>query len=198
MTHPKVLERYKEHNWVVDIEPANDAHEKLFLDFIKKHKLPMKKVIQGMFRTKVGNEEYFWYHESWQSHDLVGNEITHFNPHVGKYEDPIFSFDVDTGTGEIRATGIQRTEPKYELKWPDDITPEIEKRLDPRKVDLNIITPEGKHYHVATFEQFKNESFENLVNIGRYGTKNQIIVNELKKDNTDQIRSLRREKIRNE
>jgi hypothetical protein len=198
MTHPKVLQRYQEVGWSTDLEPANDVNEKMFLDFIK-NKLPMTKKIQSMYRTRIGNEEFFFYHERWSSNDLIGNEISHFNPHVGTWEEPFFSFDVDSQSGEIRPTAILRTEQRYELKFPQDLTSEIEKKLDP-KVQFYIKIPGGTHkwYRVATWEQFKTESYENLLNIGRYGTKNQVIVNELKKDNTDQIRTLRREKIRNE
>jgi hypothetical protein len=179
--HPEVSRRRQEVGYVQDLETASDQNEKRFFDQVKKAGNPIKREIQTLVRIKNGKDEHFYYHETLRSTDSIGNEIHHYRV-VGKYDDETYEMMINPNTGEKMVNGIQRKETVYEFKWPDDFTEELEDLvLD--KCDLLLITRHGRHYGGFTWEQFTEESFEDLETIGRYGTKNPKVLTELKKDN---------------
>jgi hypothetical protein len=176
--HPEVIKKYKQNNYEVALERAEDVNERTFWEQVKESKQPVKREIMQISRVKQGKQEYFTYQEEVTSKDSLGNEI-HCYRSVGKYEDPSFRYNINQN-GQRMASEILRTETVYEYKWPGDWTPELEELVteDP---SLTLIT-QSRHYGGFTFEQFKEDSYDDLVTFGRFGTKNPVIVNELKKE----------------
>jgi len=184
--HPKVLEKYIEAGYELDedkkligvLESASDANEKAFWTQVKSSKQPVKKEIKKIIRLRKQGKELFYYHESLESKNYLGNKI-HFYHTVGFYKLPEFNRVADSKTGRVQVTDIESEEDVYEYEWPRDWTSDMEDIIS-ETVDLLIMTPARK-YGGFSFEDFKEKSFDELVTIGKYGTTNPIIINELKK-----------------
>ncbi len=182
MTHAKVLQKMRENGWDPElhgVESASDQLEKRFLGLAKEAKAPIKKEITSIYRIRERNKEFFWYAEEASSKDSNGNTIQYYKNPIGKYENPDFRVEVDEATGNKVATEIISHETVYELSWPKDFTPEMEKRLY-KKVSLTIVD-QNRKYGGFSWQDYKERSFDELVTLGRFGTLNPVIQNELKK-----------------
>jgi hypothetical protein len=132
---------------------------------------PVKREINSIFRLKQGNKEYFIFHQKLSSQDALDNYIECWFPNIGKYEKPSFSFITNPETGAKIADSIRSTEIIYELEWPKNWTPDLEKDVV-NDIDNLIVIAGNRHYGGFSFDDFKNKSFDELVTIGKYGTAN--------------------------
>ena len=176
--HPEVLKKYKENDFEIALERAEDINGKNFFDQAKQSKAEIKHEITKIMRIRKSRKEYFYYGEALKSRNYLGNPI-HLYRTIGKYDDPIFRSQVDPSTGNKMAVEIESTETVYEFEWPKQWTDELEEKVT-ESVDLLIITP-GRKYGGFTFSDFKEKSFDELVTIGKFGTSNPVIIKELEK-----------------
>ena len=175
--HPEVIKKYKENDFDIGLERAEDVNEKNFLDQAKAAKQPIKHEIMKIVRGRNGKEEYFYYGEELTSFNYLGNKIMHYRT-VGKYEDPQFRFQINEQGNKV-ATEIESHETVYEYKWPEQWTDELEELVSD-KVDLLLITP-GRKYGGFSFDQFKQYDYDQLKTLGTFGTLNPVIINEIQK-----------------
>ncbi len=174
--HPTVIKKYQDAG--LDIyERASDANEAAFWDQVKTSGKPVKKEITKIVRLRKGKEEKFYYHEELKSRDHLGNKI-HCYHVVGTYKDPEFTTRVDAKTGKAVITEVEEETEVYEYKWPEQWTNELEELIT-ETVDLLVVTPSRK-YGGFSFEDFKEQSFDNLVTLGKYGTLNPVQIESIK------------------
>jgi hypothetical protein len=164
------LAAYQKAGMELPLESANDVNLKNFYEKVKMSGKPIRREIQSIYRMKVGNREVFWYHQRLSSFDALNNDLEVFFPSIGKYDLPTFDYVNDAATGARFAQSIKSHETKYELEWKKDFTPELEQDVID-KVDL-IVIAQGRHYGGYSWDEFKNRTFEELVQIGKYGTIN--------------------------
>ncbi len=181
--HPNVLAKYKENDYEynIDLHP-NDKNE---VNFFQKTKIAKKPVIHKIIkivRTKVHGAEHVYYHETLRSRDYLNNPIDHTRV-VGKYEDPQFVLNIDPRTNTPRASEVQGFETVYEFPWTPNIVDQWLAQPD-FELDDNcgfIVIEGSKKYGAYNQEQFCNDSFEELVTFGKFGTKNPEQIQEVKK-----------------
>lgn len=176
--HTKVAQKYKEADYE-SWETANEATIRIFSEKVKEYKKPVTKEINGIYRLKHNGKEYFYYHQTTRSTDDMGNEFSVFET-KGRYQLPHFSYNYDPNSGQRLATGIHDHETVYELEWPKDFTPELQALCSENLNNLTVIT-QGRKYGGFSLHGFKEESFDDLVTIGKFGTKNPVMKNQLKK-----------------
>jgi hypothetical protein len=169
--HKKVLQEYKKyHAQLPDLSTAEEENHRVFYQKTKTSGKPIQREIVKVVRLKEKGKEYFYYGQELRSEDSLGNELEVYMQPIGKYEKPTFQFIVDPNTDAKIPNGIKSHQTVYELEWPKDWNPDLENDLS-SNVDL-LVSSQGRKYGGYTWEQFKNESFENLVMIGKYGTVN--------------------------
>jgi hypothetical protein len=185
--HQKVIDKYLQAGYTQDedgklvgvLESAKDANDRKFWEQVKSSKQPVTREIIKIVRLKKAGKEHFYYHERVSSKNYLGNKIHYVRDDVGYYKDPVFERVADSRTGRVSVAGIESEDVVYEYQWPKDWTPEMEDIVS-ETVDLLIKTP-GRSYGGFSFEEFKDKGFDELVTIGKYGTTNPIIINEIKK-----------------
>jgi len=168
--HPLVKQKYEEANFDYFLN-ANDRNEEAFWQTVKIAKKPVKHEIIKIVRTKVGKNDYVYYHETLRSTDFLNNPIDHTHV-VGTYKDPVFMSNVDPRTNQPRPSQIVREDTVYEFHWTPNIIDEWEAQ-EGYELDEGcgfIVKHGGKTYGGYTREQFSEETFDNLVTLGRFGT----------------------------
>ena len=171
--HPLVRQKYKDAE--LDIpqnEIANSNNEEVFLAKVKIAKKPVTHKIIKVVRVRVKGKESVYYHETLRSKDFLNNHIDHTRV-VGKYEDPQFITYVDPKTNQPRPVEVQELETVYEFPWTPNI---IDQWLSQEDFELDegcgyIVKDGGKVYGGYTYEQFCTESYDDLVTLGKFGTK---------------------------
>lgn len=123
--HPNVEKKYKE-NEFEHYETTHERTVQLFNEKVKQYRNPITKEINSIYRIRKGNKEHFFYHQTTRSTDGIGNMFYKFET-IGKYEDPKFTYNYDPSSGQRIATQILNQKTVYELEWPEDWTPELEK-----------------------------------------------------------------------
>ena len=172
--HPVVKQKYEEANF--DMPPnevANSNNEEAFAAKVKIAKKPVTHKIIKVVRTRIKNKEYVYYQETLQSRDFLNNFIDHTHT-VGKYEDPEFVTQIDPKTNTPRATEIQGFTTVYEFPWVPNI---VDQWLTQDGFELDdicgfMVKDGGRTYGGYPQDQFCNESYDNLVTLGKYGTLN--------------------------
>jgi len=173
--HPKLLQKYrKEAPQLLEdrIGTANELNEQIFWAKVNNSGAKVEKQITSIYRTKVGNKEYFFYGEELRSTDNLGNPIDHFHQ-IGKYEDPQFVYTMGPG-GQKLGTSINGYKTVYELEWPKDWSHKLEKNLINEtqyylKTDSSTSGGRGKKYGISNYEDFKERTYDELLMLGRYG-----------------------------
>lgn len=170
--HVKEVAEYRKNNAEnllppEDVKPAVDQNIETFLKKSKMSGKPVKRQITQVHRRRIGNKEYFTYHQQLSSFDSLDNHIECWFPNIGKWEKPSFEYITNPDTGSKIATAVRNRETQYELHWPKDFTEEIQKDLT-ENVDLIVITSSRK-YGGYDLEEFKKRSFDELVTYGKYG-----------------------------
>lgn len=168
--HKKVLAEYKKFNAALPpLLSANEESVRIFYEKVKASGKPVKREINSITRLKNAGKEYFIYHQELRSHDSLGNEIEAYMPHIGVYELPHFDFIVDPHTDAKIPNGIKSHETVYELEWPKDFIPELEKDVTD-KASLQVKKGSRRYGGYDSIEEFKSHSFDELVTWGIYGT----------------------------
>jgi hypothetical protein len=173
--HAKLLRKYqKEAPQLLEdrIGTANELNEQRFWQIVDNSGAKVEKQITSIYRTKVGNKEYFFYGEELRSTDNLGNPIDHFHQ-IGKYEDPQFVYTMGPG-GQKLGTSINGFKTVFELKWPSDWTKSLEKNLINEtqfylKTDSSTSGGRGITYTIGKYEDFKNRTYDELLMLGKYG-----------------------------
>jgi hypothetical protein len=169
--HKKVLAQYKKYNAELpDLTTANEENIRIFYEKTKASGKPIRREITKIVRLKEEGKEWFYYGQELRSQDSLGNEIEVYMQPVGKYDLPEFSFIVDPHTDARIPNGIKSTSTVYELEWPKEWTPELEKDVSDN-VDL-VLIKQNRHYGGYSFDEFKLRTFDELVTLGKYGTLN--------------------------
>jgi hypothetical protein len=173
LVHSKVLEKYKDANMEYNISiHANDMNEENFFAKVKTaNKGPAQHYIIKIVRVKFGGKEYVYYHETLRAKDFLNNMIDHTRV-VGTYEDPQFMVSVDPKTNTPRATEVQGHETIYEWPWTPNI---VDQWLSQENFHLDpacgfIVKDYSRTYGGYTYEQFCENTYEDLVTLGKYGT----------------------------
>lgn len=170
--HPIVKQKYEDNQF--DMPPNEVANSNNEEDFFQKVKIAKKSVVHKIIkvvRTRIKGEEHVYYQETLQSRDFLNNFIDHSRT-VGKYEDPDFITHIDPKTNTPRATEIQGFTTVYEFPWTPNI---IDGWLNQDGFELDdicgfMIKDGGRTYGGFGRDQFCNESYDNLVTLGKYGT----------------------------
>ncbi len=168
--HPLVKQKYEEANFDY-FQNANDRNEEAFFTSTKISKKPIKHQIIKVVRTKTGNQEHVYYHETLRSRDYLDSPIDHTRV-VGKYEDPQFIMNIDPSTRQPRPSQIQGFETVYEFAWTPNIIDQWESQ-EGFELDDGcgfIVKHGGKTYGGYSRDQFSTETFDNLVTLGKFGT----------------------------
>lgn len=179
--HPLVKQKYQDANF--DYFPnANDNNEEAFFQKTKIAKKPVTHYIIKVVRVKVRGKEHVYYHETLRSRDFLNNPIDHTRV-IGKYEDPQFVTNVDPRTNTPRQADIQGFDTVYEFPWTPNI---IDQWLSQEGFELDdgcgyILIDGGRKYGGYTYDQFCNESYDNLVTLGKFGTLKPEEIKEVKR-----------------
>jgi hypothetical protein len=166
------LQEYKKYNaeaLLPGVISANDENVKTFYLKQKTSGKPIRRTIDQIVRIKDKGKEWFYYHQTLESQDALGNDLSVFMPSVGRYEKPTFEF-IHSPEGAKIPNGIKSKEMIYELEWPKQWNEELEQDLS-EKVSL-IVATNSRKYGGFDFQDFKNRSFDQLVQIGKYGVVN--------------------------
>lgn len=183
MVHPSVLAAYREASceyW----ESANDTNETGFFTMAKQAKKPIKHLITQVYRLRRGKKEYVFYHETLHSFNAKGGKIDHSRT-IGKYQKPTFTKIIVGDAGESRSEIESHTE-VYELEFPKDWTKELDEQLTD-DAGFVLITAQRKYSGFSRDDFFKR-SFEELEQIGRYGTLHRDLQEEVRKQKAERIR----------
>jgi len=195
--HQKLLQKYrKEAPQLLEdrIGTANELNEKRFWDIVNNSGAKVERQITGLYRTKVGQKEHFFYGEELRSFDNLGNPIDHFHQ-IGKYEDPQFVYTMGPG-GKKLAVEIGGYKTVYELAWPKDWNKSLEKNLINEtqfylKTDSSTSGGRGKTYTISKYEDWKNRTYDELLMLGQYGiiapTPNEIITIEKNRQERNRV-----------
>ena len=182
--HPVVKAKYEENQF--DMPPnevANSDNEENFFAKVKIAKKPVIHKIIKIVRTRIRKDEHVYYQETLQSRDFMNNFIDHSRT-VGKYEDPEFITHIDPKTNTPRATEIQGFTTKYEFPWTPNI---VDQWLNQDGFELDdicgfMVKDGGRTYGGFNRDQFCEESYDNLVTLGKYGTTEpKAIANQVRK-----------------
>lgn len=182
MVHPEIIRLYRENNceyW----ETANDANETSFFQQAAAAKKAVKHIITAVYRLRRGKKDYVFYHETLKSFNPKG-AVIHHSRTIGKYNLPIFTRTIYGDAGESRPE-IESHQEVYELEFKD-----WSKELDEQLTDdtgFVLITPQRK-YGGFSREDFFKRSFEELEQIGRYGTLHRDLQEEVRKQKAERIR----------
>ena len=182
MVHPQIIKAYSD-NQCQFWESANDINESAFFQQAAVAKKPVKHSITAVYRLKRGSKEHVFYHETLKSFNPKG-AVIHHSRTIGKYNLPIFTKTIVGDTGESRPE-IESHQEIYELEFKD-----WSKELDEQLTDdtgFVLITPQRK-YGGFSRDDFFNRSFEELEQIGRYGTLHRDLQEEVRKQKTLRIR----------
>lgn len=139
---------------------------------------PIKRTITKVYRLKNTEGEFLYYTQSFEGMTFGGQFVDH-SQEVGKYDEPVFTVDVDRATGRKTITGIRKKEPKFEIPFPvnnskfvDPSTGEQTTLTDlPIAVDCKFYAVNnGKKYALAiSAEEFMDKTFGELVEFGKSG-----------------------------
>jgi hypothetical protein len=170
--HPKVKEKYDSHPEFDYFKTANDINEEGFFSLADVSKKPVKHFITKVVRTKLNGQEHVYYHETLRSYDFLNNAIDHSRI-VGKYDDPQFTSNIDPRTNKPRATQVSGFETMYEFPWTPNIVEQWAAQ-DNYQLDehCSYVLKADRTYGGFTFEQFCTETYDDLVTLGKFGTKN--------------------------
>jgi hypothetical protein len=170
--HPEVRKFYNNTGLEYELPAFHAAHEVMARQAAGQ---PCTERIDAIYRVRAGSfsneSENIWYYLSVKSQDEYGNPV--FAPPfvVGRYERPEGSYQYDIISKRKKVTGIDSTETTYDIPFSKERLDELAKSgLVDGKTRLYVDTGDIK-YNVATFEDFKNLSFEDLVHIGRTGLR---------------------------
>jgi hypothetical protein len=166
----EVQQKYEEAGFDY-FENATDLNEKAFFEKTKLSKKPITHKLVKIVRIRNKDGEHVYYHETLISKDFLNNRIDHSRV-MGRYEDPDFVSTVDPRTNLPRATEISSTSLVYQYSWTPNI---VDQWLSQEGFELDdnatyMVIDGGRKYGGFTYEQFCNETFDNLVTIGRFGT----------------------------
>lgn len=164
MVHPKVLAKYEEAKQQYN-PTAHDLEEQLFNRLCKGR--PVKSLINSIYRIRLPNgSEFLYYSEVLIGSDHVGNEkrFTHI---VGRYEEPVFYYRYNPDTSAAEAVEITRHQTVYEIPWSKEKFDELTKRLS--DAPYFYVVGSSRKYAVPTMEQFRDLSFDQLVELGKTG-----------------------------
>ena len=89
---------------------------------------------------------------------------------------------VNPDTGEITGSEIANVSTVYELNWPQDFTEGLQKQLLPTTSYVVMSPNSSRRYSGFDYEDFKERSLEELLTIGKFGTINKVVIDEIKKD----------------
>ncbi len=147
-------------------EPKALDRTKFWFDAHSKDR-PVKKVIDGIYRFKSG-EEYMYYHERWLGTDHIGNKIE-WGWVVGKVDIPYAHYEWVEATNTREATSIEGHDTKYEIPFNDKNIKEIEHEF--HNDTKYYVTDGDRTYGGFTKEMFRTWVFEDLVYFGKTGMK---------------------------
>lgn len=163
---------------------------------------PIKFKITGLYRRQLADgEEYVIFHLAELTYDYFGNIVT-FSKLCGRYELPVFSkvYGIPIGRRLVSNTDVTKTMEANELdvnidhydqihEWRfEDIKEQLKDWYQQGVIDSNtkLYAWQGtSKYNVQKFEDFLNQSLDDLILIGRAGTrfagllKDQIITPEI-------------------
>jgi hypothetical protein len=163
LVHPKILAKYEEAKQQYN-PSAHDLEEKLFYQLCKGR--PIKSEINSMYRIRLpSGEEFLYYSEVLIGTDHVGNE-KRFTQIVGRYEEPVFFYRYNPETNTQEAVEILRHKTVYEISWSKEKFDELTKKL---AESPNFYVVAARKYAVPTMEQFRDLTFDQLVELGKTG-----------------------------
>ncbi len=171
--HPIVKQKLKENDFSPEQLPevANHNNEEAFYAKVKISKKPIVHKLIKVVRTRIKGKEQVYYHETLKSKDFLNNPIDHTHV-MGKYEDPQFITYIDPKTNTPKVSEIAGFETVYEWPWTPNI---IDQWLSQEGFELDdicgfMVKDGGRTYGGFQYEQFCNETYDNLVTLGKYGT----------------------------
>lgn len=192
--HPNVVEAWKKAGYVPD-DVAVPRTEQVFFQKVgqasatqyggiklithtkEDPQRPIKRSVTRLYRVRQGEGECLYYTEELHGQNFRGKFEDHSRT-VGKYDEPVFEFDVDRETGERTATSVHHTDTKYEIpfttgKFKDPSTG-VETTLEELPLSENCkfhVRVPGRTYALPgiTLDEFTEKSFSELVEYGKTG-----------------------------
>jgi len=157
---------------------TEDNLEKLFDDRARAKPETLKVMVTGIYRIKtLDNEEFYFYAATKSCKNALNNPERPFSyERYGYHRRPIVTLQWNE-TREISEPKVTSYEQGWELPWNKA---EVRKLLDSSSIPcknfyvgaagMNANEPvEDHHYDIKNKDDFLEESFEDLMSLGRYG-----------------------------
>ena len=168
LPHPEVTRLHAEAEFKYDKSQEDRGYENWYTE-VKKGKVT--KLITQMFRTRrlVDNQkqDFIFYDATFTGTDRRGNPLS-FSTRLGRYEKPSFRKIVDERTDKIVSNEIYNKEMTYDIPFTLEKFDELLDEAVEDGLSLVVITP-GKNYTIADIEDFRNASYDELLEMARTG-----------------------------
>lgn len=131
--------------------------------------------IDSIYRIRKGgfkgHDDYMYFAETYTGHDHRGQRITKFGIN-GKHQRPLGEYQFDDLSGTSRCVGIADWETVYDIGFS---AKELDDLVDKGQIDgrtqYYVGTDGGRLYGGFEYEDFRNLSFDDLVFIGKTGSR---------------------------
>jgi len=168
MVRQEVLKAYKDNNYDY-FSRAEDDNEKIFFEKAKASQHEVDHQITQVFRLKNGKDEKMYYQETIRSKDYLNNPIDHSRV-VGKYEMPNFITRLDPQTGKALPVEVNGHTTIYDLDFDKKRLDQLVKEGSINENTNFVLITLGRRYGGFAYEEFVSNTFQELNDLGKYGT----------------------------
>lgn len=170
LPHPEVTRLHQENNFPYYKTVQDYAYERWYAETKKVGKISTGKItilINQMYRTKQMDKDYIFYDAFLYGTDRTGNKLD-FYIRIGRYEKPIFRKQVDQRTDKIISHEIFDKEMTYEIEYTPELFDSLLEQAREKDLSLAVIGT-GRSYTIPNAQDFRDGTYEELIEIGKTG-----------------------------